>query len=170
MYPSKSQIRRIEWGAKHLWDLQFSDPSPPSPFNEWFPAVTVSENVYTMENHDVQFYLSNFSLPQKTAEFNLSVTYQDDVNLTLLRWFSDWVNVGILNEEKLVTPLAECARKLTLRYLGYDLKAATDIDDQPLETTYYVIPDGSANYEGEGDGGGHQYQLELKIVGKHSGE
>ena len=163
MYPSKRQIRQIEWGAKHLWDLQFSEPSPPSPFNEWFPAVDVSENVYTMVLHDVQFYLSSFSLPKNTAEFDLSFTYTDDVELTLLRWFSAWVNEDILGNERLVKPLDLCKRTLALRYLNHN-------HDVLHESKYLVIPDGSGNYEGDGDGGAQQYQLQLKIVGKHSGE
>ena len=159
MYPSKAHIREIQWGSTHLWDVHFQDPTPPAPFDSWFPAVSVSENVYTMENQTFQFYLSSFSIPKNTAEFSLDITYQDDVKLTMLNWFSDWVNEGILNGEDEVTPLSACNRKVAVRKLNY-------LHEVVSESIYYVVPDGSGNYEGESDGNGQQYQLNMKIVGK----
>ena len=159
---NKQQIREIPWGENHLWDVKID--GAPAPFDEWFPAVSVSENVYTIENHQFQFYLNSYSVPKNTAEFTLSLTYQDDENLTLLNWFSDWVNDTILGGDTgLVAPLEHAAKRVQfvkLRHANGDKALAGPI------VSYLVIPDGSGNYEGESSTGPLQYTMDLIITGK----
>ena len=159
---SKQQIRDIPWGENHLWDVKLFDA--PAPFDEWFPAISISENVYTMENHQFQFYTSTYSVSKSTAEFTLSVTYQDDENLTLLTWFSDWVNNTILGDETgLIATLEEAAKRIQVVKLRHSNGAK--VPAGPI-VSYLVIPDGSGNYEGESSTGPLQYTMDLIIVGK----
>ena len=166
----KNQIREIEWGSNHLWDVRFvGNPRPPEPFADWFPATTVSENVYTMENHTLDGHMTSYSIPQRSAEFDMNFTYQDDQRLTLLSWFSHWVNNVIL-DGGLVVPLAEAAKQVELARLMPDRSFAPPFSYEGVEipnpALYWVIPVGSQNYEGGSSAEPHQYQLDLVIVGK----
>ena len=158
----KGQVREVEWGSTHLWDCRFTalnpEDRPPAPFDDWFPAISVSENAYTMVNHQVEFWLSNYSLPSHTSEFTLNVTYADDENTSLLQWVSDWVNKSILGDGAVVKTLAESVRIFDFARLNFQ--------KEPVYTrSYWVLPNGEGNYEGESSGALNQYSLDMVIAG-----
>ena len=140
------------------------EDAPPAPFNDWFPAVSASINLFTMNSHQLQFYMSSYSIPQNTAEFDIDVTYMDTQELTLKRWLTKWVNESILGDvsdtsrKGLLKPMSEVARHVRFQLHKYNKETA-------VEYNYWVTPEGASNLELESGGGPHQYQLSLHIVG-----
>ena len=162
----KQQIREVDWGANHLWDARFvGDTVPPSPFDDWFPAVSISINLFTLENYQAQFYLSTYSLPQNSQEFTIDLTYQDDQNRTLKRWMRDWVNKSILSADgqgRLAT-LESSVRLLQTVLMKYENGEKVPVEDM---VSYWVFPSGSDNYEGGPTAEPEQSTLNLIIAGE----
>ena len=154
--PGISAIRSVEWGSKHLWDVQF--PTAPSPFNAWFPATSVRENVYSLERESWSLYMSSYSAVKSTGEFDLSITFVDDVKHTVLNWISHWVNTEILNGGQYVATLAESAKDVIV--------VRSDAEGNTVRsTTYQVIPDGSGYFEGDSSAEVNSGELALVVVG-----
>ena len=151
-----------------MWDVKFEgNTAPPHPFDDWFPAVSVSKNVYTMENHQLQFYLSSYSFPKNTAEFEISITYLDDQNLTVLDWATKWINEDILGgRQGRIAPLEEAARPIQLLRMEYRNGEKVPIESPQFPSWYWTIPTGSVNYEGGSTAEAHQYTLDLAVVGE----
>ena len=146
----------FQWGKTFLWDVQF--PDAPEPFNEWFPATDVSINTYTMELKEWEFYLSSYSVPMKTAEFDMSITYSDDARRIILDFFSDWVNNTILDGELSVLPLRQAVRPVNVLRLN-------DQRETLRSDTYWVFPANSGNFEADSESSIAYGQVELKIAG-----
>lgn len=158
-FKGKEQIRTVDWGSSHLWDVKFEDQ--PGPFSEWFPAVDVEENVFTMNTLDMEFFMSTYSVPSTTTLFDIRITFLDDVYLTLQDWFVSWVNDTILNGGQYVSPLEECCRKLHIVKTNYQREIIKD-------SSYWVFPKGAMGYSGSSDSGTVSKQIEFLIAGSIS--
>lgn len=87
---SQDQVRQVEWSRNYLWDVQISDA--PSPFNTWFPATDVAVDMGILESESFDIFVSSFSIPVRTKERTLSLTFVDDANHTLVDWLTLWYN------------------------------------------------------------------------------
>lgn len=150
------QLRQIEWGKTYLWDLKF--PDAPTPFSEWFPATDVEENLLTLTGHTFEAFLSTYSVPKSTTEFDLKITFVDDINHTLSSWFTDWVNSGILNGGSHISTLEESVKIVYL--------AKLNLDKSPIKfSSYLVYPEGELYFVGNSESNLPTYNIELKIAG-----
>jgi len=122
----------IQWGQTFLWDLKFEDA--PAPFNEWFPAADVEENIYTLESLTIQGFMSTYKVPKSTTVFDLKVTFYDDENHVLLDWLAEWVNGVMLGSGNYVATLQESCRIVSLARLN-SLREAIGV------TTFWVYPE-----------------------------
>jgi len=164
-FKGKEQIRTVEWGSTHLWDIKFDDapdPNKPDGFAKWFPAVEVTENVSTLETKDFEFYMSTYSIPATTTLFDLQITFLDDVYLTLQDWFSSWVNDVMLTGSQyggqFILPLEECCKKVHIMKMNYQR--------EPLKrSSYWVFPKGAMHFEGNSEAGPVQKQVDFVIAG-----
>jgi hypothetical protein len=83
----------IEWSREHLWDIKFPDPNgAPAPFNRWFPATNVFVPMAILKSKTFEGPLSEYSIPIKTEEKRMSVTFFDDTTHKLLDWITYWMN------------------------------------------------------------------------------
>ena len=154
-----TKMRAVEWASGINWDIRFGQQGGLSePFTDWFPATDVEENLATLNNHSYEFYLSTYEFPLGSAVFDLQITFIDDVKYTVHEWIADWVNNGILNGGKYLTPLREAARLCEIVRMdaaGEILKA----------TSYWVTPDGSINWTGESSPGPATSSFRFPIAG-----
>ena len=125
------QLREIEWKKSHSWTVKF--PDAPSPFEKWFPASDITIDKYIHSPLAIQTATSEFQIPRGSGLRNIRMTFYDDENNTLLRWFTSWVNGDILNDGEYVTSIDQSVRELDLQKLGREKEI--------LETSrFWVFP------------------------------
>lgn len=132
----KNQLRNIDWSKAYLWDVRF--PDAPVPFNSWFPATNVEENIYTLNTKSLELYISTYEIPLSTTLFDLKITFIDDIKLTIHEWVSNWINKEILNEGRGLTPISECCKTVQIVKL--------DAQKSPILTSNYKVFPKDAGY------------------------
>ena len=174
-------IREIEWDRKYLWLIEFIDADLPEPFNSMFPASAFSRNSGSIESDTFRFGQTELALPVRSGSTeNISVTFYDDINRTLYRWMSDWINLDILNDGNFVSGLKD--RHSTVRPDAFGNKRAV----QPVRTMkislldgyrkefkaqfFDVYPTGDLEYSGAQVSEAHEYTITFNVVGKSSGK
>lgn len=135
------QLRSIEWGKTWLWEVRFTgEGAPPTPFNDWFPAVEVTENLFACDPLDIQYFNSKYQVPLSTSFFTIRVAFLDDINHTLESWIRDWVNKTIFPGNWTAT-LEECTRILQVIKL-------TNLRKPLKSRSYLVFPRGTVDFVG----------------------
>lgn len=187
-----NQVSKIQWGVTYQWDVAFDTapeyndlPNPPYPFDTWFPATSVKENLATISSQQFEAHLTNFSIPIRTLEQTIDLTFPDDNHHTLLTFFSDWINKDILNNGSYIAPVSDIVRKLYVvkyhvktvyktqsvtqtvngKQTTRDKKVPASTEIIPEMNVYYVYPDTTLDFEGNSDSGIHEYSITLKVVG-----
>lgn len=154
------QIRTVEWGSSHLWNVKFMDgPSPD--FSDWFPALDVNENYGTVVNHQFQGTYTNYSMPKESQEFLIQLTWIDNVADDLLNWMEKWINqiIFVQKGNGLYTEvLYSCSKTLIVEKLTKQRETLSI-------NTYHVVPDGNIDYQGTATSGLKTYSVTFKVVG-----
>lgn len=153
------QLRQIEWGRGHLWDIKFD--GAPSPFNAWFPAIDIEENLYTLESYTFEGYGTQFKVPYKTTPFQITTIFPDDINNTLSTWLSDWVNLTILGNGT-VSPLENSIKLVTIAKIGTIIQATRKTIKI---NSYWVYPEGELMFHGSSDAEVPTYSATFVVVG-----
>ena len=135
-------IREIEWGDDLNWEVKM--PQCPPPFDGWLPATSVNLNQYTLTLETFDLFNNTGSVPLGTSEFDVSVTFVDDVYHTIEEYLSFWVNTTILNGGEYITPVRHAARELHIAKTLPHEGAPPVILHQ-----FWVIPEGAGYFAGE---------------------
>jgi hypothetical protein len=98
-------MRRIDWEKKYLWTLDFVDFRPPAPFDNFFPASDVSFPMGFIEDLQIEFGQNDFRFPVKSKSKELTITFYDDENRTVIRWMRDWMELDLMNYGQFVSGL-----------------------------------------------------------------
>lgn len=162
-----NQIRTVKWGKPYLWDVRFhaeGDYAIPQPFNNWFPAVEVEENVLTLESYNFDAFISTYKIPKSTTLFDIKITFLDDENHTLMGWLRDWVNITILNDENYVSRVADPGVLRTIQIAKVNSKK-----EQIYVDSYFVYPEGALYFQGTSDSGAQMMIMTFIIVGQPGG-
>ena len=164
-----TMLRKVEWSKSYLWDVLLDgsnngSPSPPAPFDDWFPAVDITENSANLDSHIQEAYMTILKFPLKSNTRSINLTFVDDINNTLYNYFKTWINRDILNLNSRnfhVSVLEDAARIIHIQKLGADRQLLTG-----QLTSYLVYPEGSLNFTGSSESTLHTYQVELVVVGE----
>lgn len=79
---------------------------PKAPFNSWFPATDIEEDLASVESASFEIYNTTIRIPAKVSPRNLHLTMYDDVDGTIRNWLSDWCSrINGSDGEGFVTPL-----------------------------------------------------------------
>lgn len=149
-------LRNVHWGAQYLWDIRF--PNAPSPFNAWFPAVDVDENLFSLNTKEYELGHGSYSHPIGHDSFDLKITFNDDVKLTIHNWLTNWVRSRIFNNGLGVAPLDQCVEVVQI--------VKTDFRYRVLATaSYWVFPRGVMYFNGTSSASPAQNQIEFVIAG-----
>jgi len=154
------QIRKVEWGHSYLWDVSFTDPTPPAPFSSWFPASSMDESIFSLESYTFNARGGAFSVPLRRGSIpKISLQFFDDVNNTLLNWFDVWVNDVILDRKgTVVSPLEDCVRRLEVVRLNHAKQRVGN------SRQYWVYPEGSLNFTGDSSSQVRNFSMSFVIV------
>jgi len=151
-------VRAVEWGRTYLWDIQFQDPTIPSPFNTWFPAKEVEEELAKLNSHTFTSGISTYKIPQNTETLNVKITFYDNSDYDLLNWLENWINTISLNGGFYVATLSTAAKFLQIIKM--------DNERNTIDTSsYWVYPEGTLTYMGNSESGAITYSMNFVIVG-----
>lgn len=153
------QLRKVTWGTRYLWDIRFADPTIPSPFNEWFPAVDVEEEVASLESYQFDTPQDVHKVPMTSNSLNMRVTFLDNENMVLFKWLQNWKNTIILNGGKYISTVSTAAKQVTILKLNHQRVIVA-------ETTYFVYPEGVLAFTGDSSSDAVTYPVNFVIVGK----
>ena len=174
-------IRNIDWGKRYLWAVKFVEPTAPKPFENYFPASDAEITDGFLESFVFEQGQSSYRAPQKSASRNLTMTFYDNNDRVLQRWFSDWINLDILNNDQFMSclndthaPVAErsiefgnSARVWPVRKLQY-FKVDNSLNPVPnTERTFYVYPEGDFNVPNSSASEAEVFTLTFVIVGEY---
>lgn len=160
-------VRNVDWGVSYNWDCQFLPPdNPPDPFDVWFPAVSIEENIVNVVPYQFASTMSSYALPQSSYIPDFRVTFHDDDIGTLYRWFQKWVNVDTFHfdmEAPYLTVLGDLVR--AFRYIKYTFNenGSRNIFSDRI---FWVYPEGSLPDSGGSDPSLKTFTIMLRVCGR----
>lgn len=154
-------LRDINWGKKHLWDVKFD--TAPAPFNNFFPAFEVDIGEAILDTFSMEFYNRTYEVPMMSGQKELRLSVYDDSNLTLFKWIKNWINIDILNLDK---QKPYVSRLETIVKLVHILKLSDNRQNIIETKRLWVYPKMSLNWEGSSEAGPQQYPLQFIIAGE----
>lgn len=164
-----NKLREVEWDQGYLWEIMFKETSNTghksklvAPFDEWFPAATVNDERFSIAEHPIDVHqFGSIPFPNSSVQRSITVGFYDDMNNTLLKWFSTWVNEDILNKGLYLTPLSQCTKEIYITKLNSQR--------QPIGSpiSYLVIPSGNLDYQGTEHSDSTIHSVRLLIVGEN---
>ena len=163
-----NQVRSVEWGKSFNWDIQFfGENSPPSPFDTWFPAIDVEENIANIETFQVgDAFMNSYEIPSGTSPRTLRITFQDNAEHVLLGWMEEWINLFILNERKYMSVLETAVRSVTVRKITGKGESINNNDSRNVTMrNYFVFPKDSISYTGNSSSDSLTYSITFAIAG-----
>lgn len=172
-------IRNIDWASKHLWAVRFMEPKPPDPFKNYFPASDITVMDGTLDSFNVEQAQGFYKIPQKSAATKqISITFFDDYQNNLQRWFSDWMNIDIQNDGRFMSCLLDDHAPVKTRTVKFDegervwpirklefFRLSRDLE--PIvgtERIYTVYPEGELNIEGSSQSEANTFNMTLVAV------
>lgn len=195
------QLRSVEWSRKYLWSVKFLDEHAPGsvfrneplkdnptfagsqvpdePFGDFFPAADIDIDESTMRTRSEDGYYGPIEFPEDTDVKSMRLTFMDDQNNTLYKFFKDWINIRITGRRRYTLPITEClkqveVRKLKLVSIGeFATGLAGDLGPGEPQGNgsiadidqYWVFPRGAIQYNANSQSETHLYSVELVIAG-----
>jgi len=178
-------IRSIDYDTKYLWAINVvGNGTPNAPFDKFFPAQDVTLPFAISETETIEFAQSSVQVPIKTTGKELSITFYDDENRTLLKWLSDWINIDIQNGGKFMsgiydnhtiesigsvvrsTKITGGERVIPVRTLSISLLSKNKKVDTTTSYSYDVFPVGELTWSGDHSSEAQTYTMRFAIVKK----
>ena len=172
-------LRNVRWGKSYLWDIRFpaeeavnpyyylSPPPPPDQFQDWFPAHSVTEPVFSVKSMPISTAVIDFEIPQRIGYFPLTINFYDTVWDLCRNWLWAWAmhmfsaNRGpqYLAQGGLATrTLVECVRYV-------DIMKLTEYGAVTWAHRYIVYPTGDLFANLNSESGPMDYALQFNVVG-----
>lgn len=171
-------LRNVEWGKKYLWSVRFFDPAPPVPFDSWFPASDITVPEANLNSFNFDQGQGSFKAPQRTDIKEISLTFYDDSNQTLLTWMKSWIAIDIMNNGKYVSCLKDdhlpeggASPYGYTRVYPVRTMEVTKLDEslEPIKgqtQIYSVYPEGNIEFQGGSASESNIYTINFTVVGE----
>jgi hypothetical protein len=127
-----------------------------------------------METEEFPYGQMELSAPTGSKVKEMSITFYDDQNRTLLRWIKDWIELDIQNKGQFISGLGDAHQTVAPDMEGRTRKVVPvrTIKLALLEAykkemfayTYGIFPTGEISYEGSHESEATQYTVTFKIV------
>jgi hypothetical protein len=163
---SIEQIRAVNWGSKHTWDVRFDDaPDHVSklipPFTNWFPVTDISVDEANVDTYAFDLGNNSFEIPAFKSQQMISITFHDSENYTLFKWLRDWIEKDILNKDKAVPFVSRLDKVVKTIHITKQNSRKSNIDTR----AYFVFPKGNLQWEGTSQPQAQQYTVNFVIAG-----
>jgi len=159
------QVRTVAWAKNNLWQVHFV-PSPPYPFDTWFPAFDFNMNTAILTTwHPEGYHQADTEVPESTTTYTITLGFYDDENDTLLKYFTDWID-KILGTCDLgyteIMPVKQAARMLITKRFN---TRRSIVEKSPVTKSLMVIPTGAINFVGSANLALNTYSINFVVVG-----
>lgn len=152
-------MRNINWSRSYLWEVELDDVPPP--FNKeggfGFPAIEVDDTLALGSTFDFEAGINLLRVPQKKYSYDLKLTFYDDEDGTLEKFFEKWFN-EIYDNDRGVIPVEAAVKMLLVRKLNSRRKII-------LTRKYLVYPNGTILGVNRTDSGPRQFMIDFVIAG-----
>lgn len=153
---TKERLYDINWAKTNKWDIRILESDVPAPFNEFFPAISVTEPVFSLEDHSFSIGNASLDVIEGFKQPTLKIDFLDDHNSVLEKYFEKWVNQQNLGSFKYVLPIEECLKNIQVyKYNDYGKKVSSIM--------YRVCPFGELNSESTSEGNFKTFSVEFII-------
>ena len=175
------RLRAVEWGRKYLWAIKFLERPvsigsiPPEPFNDYFPASDIDLEIANVDSHPMSFGQKDYKIPIRSGTKQLSITFFDDTNSTLLKWMRDWIEKDILNDGNFVSCLYDSheitdsfgKRRSVAPYRTVEIVQLTPfMEETGIRYELEIYPEGNINFNGASQSEATTYTMNFVIVGE----
>jgi hypothetical protein len=165
MVVTLSEASSITYSRKYNYAVKFE--TAPSPFSEWFPAVSCDLKVGSTQSKGFKIGTRNVKLPITRGDLTLKISYVDDDNHSLLQWIDAWCNSlttvkvnGVDYSGSRVLPLASAVRNCWIRLLTVDKQPAGE------DIVLSVYPDGDFSVNKAADSGIFLQEGSFHVAGR----
>jgi hypothetical protein len=140
-----TEMRKINFARNYAWEILFT--AAPSPFTEFFPAISYAIGLGTSTLLDIPTAITSFKVPHASAPETFTFSCYDNESGTLTTWLSDWFK--LLTADNYVRALKddEVARQVKVRTLSYGDRV-TRISSVLHTRSFWVIPEGKFDVGG----------------------
>lgn len=142
---SKNQLLGIEWAKSNKWDIRLLESDAPEPFKAFFPAIKVTEPVFSLEDHSFSIGNASLDIIKGYKQPELSIEFYDDHNSTLEKYMEKWVNSRILGNYTYTLPIESTLKKI-------EVYKYNNLGKKVQNTIYQVCPKGDLVRENESEG------------------
>lgn len=165
-----NQLRSVSnWATTYLWDIQFFNPafssgavskgvsSCPYPFNDWFPASSVTEPLFNVETQRIDGHVISLEIPKSTGALQIRLEFFDSSNHVLEKWLKEWFQ-SIFPGYLEVTPLYDAVKIL-------EVKRLTPGKKEIWTNRYYVFPKGNVEVDNNSQSAIKKISVTLAVAG-----
>lgn len=152
-----SQVRAVQWGMSHLWEVSFPDSKIPSPFNNWFPAINVNWSQSSPDQTGITLPYQDIEIPKSIGTGSVSISVYDNETSVLEEWVNNWIK-QIYTIQGVLT-LSEAVKLLCINKLNSQKKV---IKTHKL----LVYPKTNAPFIRSSEAVAVEYELEFIIAGE----
>lgn len=180
-------IRSLEVEKKFLWTVDFPGKgissqgsynpyfAPPSPFNDFFPAHDVSLPAYVIESSEYSLPMTSVNYPKRGGAKQMTISFYDDQDRTLFKWFKDWVDIDILNAGQFISgledqhvsvipTLAEKENRPVHPYRTVRVAMLQAYRKEAIAFEFGVVPSGSMDWSGDQSSEANMLNVTFDIV------
>ena len=160
---SIEDIRKVgDLARSYLWDILIEKGGgapPPAPFNEWFPAVSVSEPIASIHAEPIPIPINPFNAPRSMAPRQLSVTFVDTQDHRLGKWLENWIKNEIFGGGLYVATLDVACKDITIVKMNHQRQKVSAIK-------YTCFPVGDPAHDWNSDNHAKTITVNFPIVGE----
>lgn len=141
------KFNSVEYDAQHLWEMKIA--GAPYPFNDWFPAQSVEENIRGVSVSSMSFGIDEVNTLNSYNALTMRVEILDNNVAILERWLKAW-SKAIALDPKTHKPyigfryLEDILATMTITKYNWQKKKIS-------KTEYYVLPTGNISLGRQND-------------------
>lgn len=167
-------IRNVEYDRAYLWAIDFLDFAPPEPFDTFFPASAVTFGLTNLNTKEIVYGQDAFEFPKNKSPKEISVTFYDNQDHVLEKYFQDWIDKDICNDGFFMSGLTDSHQLIGADSFGNNRRVYPSramrlirLDSYRTENSirkYLVFPKGNIDFSGSNDSAATEYTITFSIV------
>lgn len=168
-------LRNVSWDKRHLWTVDFIGVEIPRPFNSFFPAQDITYTLANIETDTIPFGQTEILIPAKQKAKEVTITFYDDENKTILKFLKDWIDLDIFNNGEYVSGVDDNHNVVVKRLVDIgtnQVRPTRDIEIKLLDSykktvmsnKYAIFPTGELTFSGSHASEASTYTMSFFII------
>jgi hypothetical protein len=154
---NRTTLGKMEWESGIYWDFRIVSPTPPNPFNQWYPAVSFRLGLWILETESIEIGPTTIDIPSGTQQLTASLTFIDLEDYRLTKWLKNFVTTKVMNNLEGFSYLTESLINMQVAKTDRTGKSRIVYD-------IYALPKGSFDLEFDSEAGLRTKTVELSVM------